>query len=72
VELNLCRYLWEVYVSASAAGSSLNQGERSMTTFNDTVEAPVFQTIGGKAVVRGDNGGLVRLFHPVALTRISN
>jgi hypothetical protein len=36
-----------------------------MTTFNDTVEAPVFQTIGGKAVVRGDNGGLVRLFHPV-------
>jgi hypothetical protein len=36
-----------------------------MTTFNDTVEAPVFQTIGGKAVVRGDNGGVVRLFHPV-------
>jgi hypothetical protein len=36
-----------------------------MTTFNDTVEAPVFQTIGGKATLSGDNGGLVRLFHPV-------
>ena len=35
-----------------------------MTTFNDTVEAPVFQTTGGKAILRGVNGGLVQLLHP--------
>jgi hypothetical protein len=35
-----------------------------MTKFNDTVEAPVFQTTGAKAILRGENGGLVQLFHP--------
>jgi hypothetical protein len=36
-----------------------------MTTFNDTVIAPAFQTTGGKATLTGDNGGRLRLFHPV-------
>jgi hypothetical protein len=40
------------------------EGERSMTTFNDTVEAPVFQTTGGTTILTGDNGGLVQLLHP--------
>jgi hypothetical protein len=29
-----------------------------------TIEAPVHQTTDGKAIVSGDNGGLVQLFHP--------
>jgi hypothetical protein len=29
-----------------------------------TIEAPVLQTTGSKAILRGDNGGFVQLFHP--------
>lgn len=35
-----------------------------MTTFNDTVVAPVFEAAGGKAVLSGDNGGHMQLLHP--------
>jgi hypothetical protein len=29
-----------------------------------TIEAPIFQTTASKALLRGDNGGFVQLFHP--------
>jgi hypothetical protein len=40
--------------------------EERMTEFNDTVEAPVFQTTGGKAILSGDNGGHMQLLHPAS------